>query len=64
VVKVWEVVAITFFGLFAMGNIDNISSSALDVGSYGTSTGDVAGLFFFLFVFAVVAIVIRSYFTN
>lgn len=61
-VKVWEMVSIVFLGLFAMGNIDNISSSSLDVGSYGTSTGDVAGLMFFLFVFAVIGIVVRAYF--
>jgi len=62
VVKVWEMVSIVFLGLFAMGNIDNISSGSLDVGAYGTSTGYIAGLMFFLFVFAVVAIVLKSYF--
>lgn len=63
-VEVWEMVSVVFLGLFAMGNIDNIASSSLDVGSYGTSTGEIGGLFFFLFVFAVVAIMIRSYFSN
>jgi len=61
-VKVWEMVSLTFLGLFAMGNIDGLSSSAKDVGAYGTATGSAAEILFFLFVFAVVAIVIRSYF--
>lgn len=61
-VKVWEMVSIVFLGLFAMGNIDGVASSSFDVGAYGTSTGDIASLFFFLFVFAVIGIVVRAYF--
>lgn len=61
-VEVWEVVSLVLLGIFAMGSIDSLSSGAKDVGSYGTSTGSAVEIFFFLFVFAVVAIVIRAYF--
>lgn len=62
--KVWETVAIVFLGLFAMGNIDGVADSVKDVGAYGTSTGSAAELFFFLFVFFVVVLVLRAYFSE
>lgn len=62
--KVWEVVVLSFLGLMAMGRIDNVGSSMMDVGSYGTSTGDSVSLLFFLFTFAVIGIVVRSYFNE
>jgi hypothetical protein len=64
VVEVWEVVSITLLGLFAMGSIDGVSSGAKDVGSYGTTTVSAVEIFFFLFVFAVIAIIIRAYFNQ
>lgn len=62
--KVWELVSIVFLGIFAMGNISEVGLSLKDVGSFGTSTGDAAGLLFFLFTFAVIGIAVRIYFNE
>lgn len=58
---VWEMVSIVFLGLFAMGSIDSLGSSAKDIGVYGTSTGGAAEIFFFLTVAAVVFVALRNY---
>lgn len=60
--RVWELVSIVFLGLMAMGNIDSVDVGLMDVGSYGTGTGDAVSLMFFLFVFAVIGVSVRTYF--
>jgi hypothetical protein len=59
---VWRYISITFLGLFALGNIESLGSSAKDIGVYGTSTGGVVEIFFFLVVAAVVFITLKNYF--
>lgn len=62
--KLWEMVSLTFLGMFAMGNIDSVADGAKDVGSYGVTTGSVAELLFFLIVFIVIALIMQSYFRD
>jgi hypothetical protein len=62
--RVWELVTLTFLGVFTMGNIDSLTSSVMDIGAYGTSTGDAVNLMFFLFVFLVIAVVSKNYFSS
>jgi len=50
--------------LFAMGQVDTLSSSMTDIGVYGTGTGSVGELFFFLIIFLVIVLVSRAYFVD
>ncbi|MFB6226294.1 MAG: hypothetical protein ABEJ02_02995 [Candidatus Paceibacteria bacterium] len=59
--KLWETVTVMFFGALAMGNIDQLSNSVKNIGVYGTSTGSAVNLFFYLLIFAVMVLVLRSY---
>jgi len=63
-VKLIEMVSIVFLGLFAMGQVDNLSSSMTNIGAYGTGTGSVGELFFFLIIFLVIVLVSRAYFVD
>lgn len=62
--RTWELVTLTFLGMFTMGNIDSLTETAMDVGVYGTNTGDAVNLMFFLFVFLVIAVVSKNYFSS
>jgi hypothetical protein len=63
-VKLIEMVSIAFLGLFAMGQVDKLASDLTDIGAYGTSTGSIGELFFFLIIFLVIVLVSKAYFTD
>lgn len=62
--KLIEFVSLLFFGLFAMGQVDNLADSATNIGAYGVSTGSIGELFFFLLIFFFVALTSRAYFAR
>lgn len=60
--SIWYYLSITLLGIFTLGNIESLGSSAKDIGVYGTSTASVVEIFFFLVVAAVVFISLKNYF--